>query len=482
MRRLPTPRPARAALPVLFLLSASCGGSGGDGGTDPITVSSVVITAPATPPSFQTLGRTVQFSASARDASDLPVAGAVITWETTNTTVASVSPTGLVTAGANGTATITAHAGAIASTGVLVSVAQVMDTVNPTPAAVAFGAIGSTRQLIAVAVDSSDASVPTAPAVTWSSAGTGTVATVSPTGLATAIGLGNSDTAIATIGTKSARIPISVTQVVASVQVTPTTPETLRTTGRTRQYAAVARDSQANDIPGTSIGWSSSAPAVFSVDAATGLATALTDGNGSVVATASGVSGQRALVVRRYAETFTMTPSAASITTNAGTQVFTGTATDSVDTPLPILWQSRSAAILSTAPSTGTQTTATAEGNGQTYLVMTAGTRSDSALVTVSGQVSFPMSANVEVGNFYFKSIANATQNAAVDTIGVGGTVTWTWVAGSFTHNVTSTGSPSFSSSGNQDSGTFVRTFNATGTYQYECSLHAQMSGRIVVR
>ncbi len=481
MRRLPTPPPALVALSLL-LFNASCGGGGDDGGTDPIVVTSVLITAPSSPPAFQTLGRTVQFAATARDASEAPVAGATITWQSTNETVADVSSSGLVTAGSNGTATITAHAGGIASTGVLVTVAQVIDTVNPTPAIVAFGAIGSTRQLVAVAVDSSDASVPTAPAVTWSSAGTGTVATVSPTGLATAIGLGNSDTAVATIGTKVARIPISVTQVVASVQVTPTAPETLRTTGRTKQFAAVARDSLGNDIPGAGIIWSSGAPAAFSLDAGTGVATAIADGSGGVIATASGVSGQRPLHVERYAETFTMTPSAASITTNSGAQVFTGNARDSADTVLPIAWQSRNATVLSNSPTSGTQTTATAEGNGQTYLVMSAGTRRDSALVTVSGQVTFPLVANVEVGNFYFKSIANATQNSAVDTIGVGGTVTWTWGAGAFTHNVTSTGSPNFSSSGNQDAGSFMRTFNAIGTYQYECSLHSQMTGRIVVR
>lgn len=480
MRRIPAPQSALALLVPLLLLTASCGG--GDGGTDPITVASVVITAPAAPPTFQTLSRTLQFAASARDASNTPVAGATITWQSSNGTVAGVSGTGLVTALANGTTSITAHANGVASTGVTVTVTQAVDTILPTPPAVAFGAIGSTRQLTIAVVDSSDAPVAGAAAPTWTRVGTGTVASVSPTGLVTALAVGNSDTAVATLGTKVARVPIAVSQVVATVLLTPSAPETLWTTTRTRQYTAIARDSQSNDIGGTAFAWSSGSPSTASVDAGTGLATALNDGTTQVIATAGAVTGQSTLVVRRYAETFTMSPSAASITTNAGVQVFTGNARDSVDTVLPIIWLTNDAAILTVGPSSGTQTTATAKGNGATYVVIAAGTRRDSALVTVTNQAAaFPMTAGVTVGNFFFRSNRNLTQDPAVDTIGVGGEVTWTWDGG-VNHNVNSTGSPSFTDSPTQNSGNYIRIFGTVGTYQYQCGLHPGMTGRIVVR
>lgn len=480
MRTVPTPAAALVLLTPLLLASGSCGG--GDGGTDPITVTSVVITAPAAPPSLQTLGRTVQFAASARDASNAPVAGATITWQSTNAAAATVSGTGLVSAVANGSTTITAHAGGVASAGVIVTVAQAVDTILPTPTTVAFGAIGSTRQLAIAVIDSSDALVAGAAAPTWTRVGSGTVASVSATGLVTALAVGNSDTAVATLGTKVARVPISVTQVVAQVHVTPVGTDTLETTGRTKQYAAVARDSMANAIGGAGITWSTGSGAVATVDG-DGLATAVGDGTTQVTATSSGISGSRTLVVRRYAETFTMTPnSAASITVNAGTLIFTGTALDSVNTSLPIDWLSRNEAILTVAPATGAQTTATADANGQAYVVMLAGQRRDSALVTVSGQEVLPTTAAVTVLGFAFESDRNNSTNPAIDTVGVGGTVTWTWNSGGITHNVTSQGSPSFSSSGNQNSGTFFRTFNTIGSYEYLCLIHPSMTGRVVVR
>jgi len=71
-------------------------------------------------------------------------------------------------------------------------------------------------------------------------------------------------------------------------------------------------------------------------------------------------------------------------------------------------------------------------------------------------------------------------------TIPVGTTVTWTWVGGF--HNVTSTGNPSFTSSGDPTTAphTFSQTFNSPGTYVYFCVVHgsptAGMRGTIVVQ
>jgi plastocyanin len=91
-----------------------------------------------------------------------------------------------------------------------------------------------------------------------------------------------------------------------------------------------------------------------------------------------------------------------------------------------------------------------------------------------------PTTAAVQVGNIFFKSSRNTSSNPAVDTVAVGGTVTWSWVAGP--HSVQSTGSPSFTGSGILSSGTYQFTFATAGTYQYTCSVHpGQMTGRVVV-
>ncbi len=96
-----------------------------------------------------------------------------------------------------------------------------------------------------------------------------------------------------------------------------------------------------------------------------------------------------------------------------------------------------------------------------------------------------PTTAAVTVGNIFFRSNRNNT-SPAVDTVAVGGTVTWTWVAtGAEPHSVRSTGSPSFTSSatltGNGQSYDF--TFPTAGAYNYDCAVHgSQMTGRVVVR
>jgi plastocyanin len=67
-------------------------------------------------------------------------------------------------------------------------------------------------------------------------------------------------------------------------------------------------------------------------------------------------------------------------------------------------------------------------------------------------------------------------------TIGAGGTVTWVW--GDGLHDVTSTGSPSFQSSGAPDSPPrqYAVTFNAAGVYNYVCTVHPGMNGRVTVQ
>ena len=101
---------------------------------------------------------------------------------------------------------------------------------------------------------------------------------------------------------------------------------------------------------------------------------------------------------------------------------------------------------------------------------------------TAQNPPPIPTTAAVNVGDIFFKSAHNATQNPAVDTVAVGGTVTWTWV-GADNHSVHSTGSPSFTSSTTQTSGTYLFTFTAAGTYTYDCIVHgALMTGKIVVR
>ena len=97
-----------------------------------------------------------------------------------------------------------------------------------------------------------------------------------------------------------------------------------------------------------------------------------------------------------------------------------------------------------------------------------------------------PTQGTVHVGNIFFGSDRNSGTNPAVDTIAVGGVVTWIWGNTGITqHSVQSLGSPSFTSSATKlgNGQMHAVTFSAAGTYQYNCAVHgAQMTGRIVVR
>ncbi|HYL54517.1 MAG TPA: plastocyanin/azurin family copper-binding protein [Gemmatimonadales bacterium] len=92
----------------------------------------------------------------------------------------------------------------------------------------------------------------------------------------------------------------------------------------------------------------------------------------------------------------------------------------------------------------------------------------------------------IVVGNIFFRSAHNGSQNPAVDTIAAGSTVTWTWnAAGS--HSIQSTGQvPNIFRNSvvmNAANHSYAVTFQNPGTYPYDCAVHgAAMSGVIVVQ
>jgi plastocyanin len=94
-----------------------------------------------------------------------------------------------------------------------------------------------------------------------------------------------------------------------------------------------------------------------------------------------------------------------------------------------------------------------------------------------------PPSAAVNVGNIFFESVHNGSENTAVDTVAAGGTVTWTWVQVG-THSVrfadaSLSEGPAFTDNGS----VFSLAFPTTGTYLYDCGIHGPaMIGTIVVK
>jgi plastocyanin len=138
-----------------------------------------------------------------------------------------------------------------------------------------------------------------------------------------------------------------------------------------------------------------------------------------------------------------------------------------------------------TTPSDGGTSGGGGGGGGSTGGGSTGG-QNDGGNGGSSGGGALPLTAAVTVGNISFKSGHNGSINPAVDTIAVGGTVTWTWVStGTVSHSIQSEGSPSFASSDikSGNGSTYQLQFSTPGIYQYDCAVHgAAMSGTIVVR
>ena len=94
-----------------------------------------------------------------------------------------------------------------------------------------------------------------------------------------------------------------------------------------------------------------------------------------------------------------------------------------------------------------------------------------------------PATASVDVGNVFFRSGRNGSINPAVDTVAVGGTVTWTWTQAG-THGVRFDDTSIPSSADLAASGSvFSTSFTTAGSFTYDCTIHGPaMSGTIVVR
>src|SRR5213595_1771143 len=238
-------------------------------------------------------GQTVQLTATPRDASGNPLTGRVITWQSSNSAIASVNGSGLVSGVAAGgpvtmTATSEGQSGTASITVSGVPVASV--TVSPASASVP---VGQTQQLTATLKDA-NGTVLTGRPVAWSSNNT-PVATVNSSGLVTTKVAGSA-TITATSEGQNGTAAITVTPVpVASVTVTPATAGVA--VGSTVQLTATPKDANGNPLTGRVVTWQSSNSAIASVNGSGLVSGAAAGGPVTITATSEGRSGTSAITV-----------------------------------------------------------------------------------------------------------------------------------------------------------------------------------------
>ena len=295
-----------AAVLTAVWLTYACG----DGATEPPppdpSFPTTVTVSPATA-ELDALGATAQMTAEVRDQNGQAMSGVALTWASSDDALATVDASGLVTAVGNGTATITATAGA-ASGNATLTVAQRVSAVAVSPVGDTLVEADTVR-LSAEATDANGHAVAGA-GFAWASGDTA-VAVVDTTGLVTGVAAGEAEVMATSLGVTGVAGLTVVEPQPTSVAVKPDTLE-FTALGQTAKLAAEVRDQIGRAMEGVAVSWASSDAAVAVVDS-TGLVTAVGSGSAMVTAMADSVSGSAAVKVVQTAGSVTVVPTSADV-------------------------------------------------------------------------------------------------------------------------------------------------------------------------
>src|SRR3989442_241176 len=371
-------------------------GTNGIAGSATCSVAQVVRSVVLSPASaaLAAVGLPQQFSAVALDGNGRTVAGQTFAWSSSDPVIATVDGTGLTTGLAPGSVTITATTAGASGTATL-SVQQVLTSVVVSPATATLNALGLTQSFSAVARDAGG-NVILGRTFAWSASPAG-VATIDPvTGIATALANGVA-TIAATTGGVSGMSQLSVAQIVTAVVVNPAS-ATLSALGLKQQFTAVAQDANGKPVAGQVFTWSSSLPAIASVDQ-NGLATGLAIGSALITAATAGVTGSATLSIAQTVGSVVVSPATAALDALGVTQQLTATAKDASGNVIPgrsFPWKSDNPLVASVDPSG----VVTAVGNGLTTITATtggvAGTAALSVAQIVTSVVVSPVSTTLD--------------------------------------------------------------------------------------
>jgi 6-phosphogluconolactonase (cycloisomerase 2 family) len=318
-----------------------------------------------------------------------------VTWVSSAPSLVAVSNTagsqGLVMGSAVGSATITAtQAGVSGATTVTVTPA-VLTAIVVTPANPSI-ANGTTKQLKATGAFSDGSTQDLTTQVSWTSS-SGTMATVSSSGLVTGTGVGSA-TITATQAGVSGTTTVTVTPaVLTSIRVIPSGPSIA--SGTTKQLKAIGTfsDGTTQDLTAL-VTWASSAPSLADVSNAVGsqgLVTGIAAGSATITAALAGVSGATTLTVTPAVLTsIAVTPAANSIANGTTVKLIAiGTFSDGTTQNLTdsASWTSSSNAVAVVDNTPGNPSLVTGTGMGSATITATQEGVSGTATVMVTPAV-----------------------------------------------------------------------------------------------
>jgi len=335
----------------------------------------------------------------------------------------SVSNTGLMTAVAPGTASLTASFGgkttnAVQATVTSATIASI--AVTPVTASIAFG---DAQQFTAIATYSDGTTAVITTTAAWTSSNT-SVATVLNTGVATGLAVGTASIT-ATAGNQSASGTLTVTPpiiapvpIVASLALTPAT-STLQI-GATRQLAAIATYSDGTTVDVTAASTFVSANPAFVTISNGALLTGVAAGSSTLTASYAGQTATaQATTVAATLTSIVVNPATATINVGAGQQYNAiGTYSDNTTAIITssVTWSSGNNAIATVSSGVATGLSA-----GTTTVVATLGAQSGSGTVIVTALPAPPVIVSpVNLGsaaNFAVLAGTSLTNNAGGTTL-----------------------------------------------------------------
>jgi hypothetical protein len=342
--------------------------SGTISGSTMLTVTPAQLVAiSVTPPTASIpLGITEQFTATGTFTDGtMQNLTASATWTSSQTVVATVTA-GLAYPVSLGTTTVTATVGSISGSASLTVTTAALVSITVTPAAPSV-ALGNTQQFTATGTFTDGSTQNLTTQVSWASANT-SIASVNAAGFVMTAGTGSIQIS-ATSGSITGNATLTVTAAtLLTIAVTPAIPSV--PLGETQQFAATGTftDGSIQDITQT-VSWSSSNPTVASVSMTTGsvgLATALTQGTTTIIATQGTVNGSTTLTVNPAALlSITLSPSPLTLPDGTTQQlVATGKYSDGTTQTLTagVTWTSSNVAI-ATVNTSGLVTAVAATGS-----------------------------------------------------------------------------------------------------------------------
>ena len=326
--------------------------------------------------SLNSIGQTMPLTARVFDQNNTVLGSATVSWSSSDVGVATVSSQGLVTAVANGTATVTVSSG-VASATVAVTVIQSASSIVLDPSSAALVSLGETVKLTASVQDENSQAVEGA-AVTWSSSDEG-VATVGAHGLVTAVSNGTA-TITARSGSASATAAVTVMQSASHIVLDPSS-ATLVSLGETVQLTASVQDDNGQAVEGAAVTWSSSDEGVATVSNH-GLVTAVSNGAATITARSGSTLVNATITVMQVASHIVLDPSSATLMSLGETLPLAASVVDANGQTIEdaaISWSSSDEGVATVS----SQGLVTAVANGNATITAKSGSISSTATITV---------------------------------------------------------------------------------------------------